>query len=90
MRPLGRARQPRRIEDRRAPIDYGDAPVDHRAKELMAVIDDMPRRFRDVINEHNIEQAVYDRLPSMWQFRIEMAMTQANGGEAGIADVWDD
>jgi hypothetical protein len=75
----------------REAVDFSDAPINYDAAALMAVIDVMPKRLRDEINERGIEQDIYDRLPVEWQMRIEAAMTPNDQmSDADAASVWDD
>ncbi|XUM21054.1 hypothetical protein ACRAVF_27210 [Bradyrhizobium oligotrophicum S58] len=53
------------------------------------MIDVMPRRLRDEINERGIEQDIFDRLPGCWQRPIARALNLDDTDDA-IANVWDD
>lgn len=88
--PLSRSELRRQRRYREA-VDVSDAPINYDAASLMAVIDVMPKRLRDEINERGIEQDIYDRLPVEWQLRIGEAMTPNDGmSDADAASIWDD
>ena len=81
----------RRKRQYRDVVDFSDHPIDYDAAALMAVIDVMPKRLRDEINERGIEQDIYDRLPVDWQLRIGEAMSATDrASDADAAEVWDD
>lgn len=81
----------RRRRAYRETVDFSDAPINYDAAALMAVIDGIPKRLRDEINERGIEQDIYDRLPVEAQLRLGEAMTPCDTGlNADAADVWDD
>lgn len=81
----------RRRRAHRAAVDCSDAPINYDAAGLMAVIDVMPKRLRDEINERGLEQDIYDRLSIEWQDRIASAMTPNDAmSNAEAAAVWDD
>lgn len=83
--------QLKRRREYRAAVDMSDAPINWDAKSLMAVIDVMPKRLRDEINERGIEQDIYDRLPVDWQIRLAEAMSPNDTqSDADAAAVWDD
>lgn len=86
MRRLSRTELRRRRTYREA-VDYRDAPINYDAAALMAVIDVMPKRLRDEINERGLEQDIYDNLPIEWQFRIGAAMP-SDVTQADLDDVW--
>ncbi len=88
MRPRSREQRRRQREYRHAVVNQPALPLGHDPVALMAVIDAMPRRVRDQINERGLDQHVYDRLPPLFQARIAMAMGE--GTEDAISDVWDD
>ena len=77
-RPLSRAELRRRRQYRETVVNQPAPPLDHDPVALMAAIDDLPRRTRDLINDQGIEQNIYDRLPFETQIRIGNAMC-ANG-----------
>lgn len=90
-RQIYRRRHLRRLRDYRSAVDLSDAPINYDAVSLMAVIDEMPKRLRNEINERGIEQDIYDGLPESWQDRLAAAMTpQETGLDAAAASVWDD
>lgn len=89
-RPLSRTAL-RRRRDYRDAVDFSDHPIDYDAAALMAVIDGMPKRLRDKINERGLEQDIYDSLPVEWQLRIGEAMNQNDAGlDMAAASVWED
>ncbi len=80
----------RRRREYRESVDMSDAPINWDAAGLMAVIDEMPKRLRDKINERGLEQDIYDSLPFDWQVRIGNAMAPRESGlDAEAASVWD-
>ena len=89
---LSREQLRRRTRYRQA-VDYSDAPINYDAAGLMAVIDVMPKRLRDEINERGLEQDIYDGLPYEWQIRIGEAMSPGSSGgmtQADLDDIWSD
>lgn len=81
----------RRYDDRRPlwwQIPDWHKPTPYDAGALMAIIDELPRRLRNEINERGLEQDVYDRLPYEFQIRIGEVMSPGST-DAEFADVWD-
>jgi len=89
---LSRTELRRQRKYRSAVVNQSAPPLDHDPIALMAAIDALPRRMRDIINERGIEQDIYDRLPVDAQIRIGNAMC-ASGDDASNAEaasVWED
>lgn len=90
MRRLSRAQLRRRNTYRADVVNQPALQIDHDPVALMAAIDRLPRRFRDVINERGIEQDVYDKLPLQAQIQIGNALGADDESDRDAASVWDD
>lgn len=90
MKRLSRMELRRRRNYREAAEWSGVASVNHDAAGLMAVIDKMPKRLRDEINERGLQQDIFDRLPLEWQARIAAAIPGNVVSDVDVRSIWDD